>query len=124
MILSLAASGIAPLGVLLSHPTAPELRAGPFGRCEGASRKSESLEHSAIKNIRTCIRLSRTEACALPIIPSGRERAPKRLDPPATTAEVRVKLTRVNPKLRARTKDLGESLHFKPKCIRVTAPTA
>jgi hypothetical protein len=52
------------------------------------------------------------------------DEAPERLDPSATMAEVRVKLTRVNPKLRARAKDLGESLHFKPKRVRVTAPTA
>jgi hypothetical protein len=52
------------------------------------------------------------------------ESTPKRLDPPATTAELRVKLSRVNPKLRTWAKDLGESLHFKPKRVRVTAPTA
>jgi hypothetical protein len=46
--------------------------------------------------------------------------APERFDPPATTADVRVKLTRVNSKLRARAKNLGERLHFKPK--RAAAP--
>jgi hypothetical protein len=46
--------------------------------------------------------------------------APERFDPPGTTDRVQVKVARLDPKLRARTKDPGEPLHFRPTVHFVT----